>query len=187
MQGLPYQPPHEAEDTLQFLSRMREVDQRVASILNARHDARFATLNRKRRDPPPFEVAAIVWYRPEPQPGTDKLAPRWRRGLVKERVGTFSYVVEIAEGVLRDAHRSQLKPHHEDEFSKEPLPLFYFSGKASPVPMQMDEWLVESIHGHRQGPKGLEFLVQWKGWDPTDRTWEPWTNFFPSYNEDFVK
>jgi len=143
LQGLPCASPQEAEGAAQFIDRMRAQDERIAARLNALHKTRWEKINSKRMDPPPFEVGATVWYRPEPKPGFDKLAPLWRRSVVSERVGHASYVVEVAPKVKRKAHRSQLKPHAEDASSSTPLPLFYFSGKAAPLEVGPDEWIVE--------------------------------------------
>ena len=52
---------------------------------------------------------------------------------MRERVDSNSYVVEVAQGMMKEAHRSQLKPHMEDTLSETPLPLYYFSGKAAPL------------------------------------------------------
>ena len=166
------------------MERMRQLDQMVANSLNELHAKRWAQINSKRRDPPPFEVGAKVWYRPEPQPGRDKLAPRWKRGVVVSRVGRDSYEVDLGPST-QSAHRSQLKPHVDDEFSTSPLPLFYFSGKATPVEVGPDDWIVEKIADHRINVKTgeHEFLVQWKDWDPADLQWQPWRKFFQLCNE----
>ena len=106
-----------------------------------------------------------MWYRPERQPGTDKLEPMWKGpGLVVSRVGNHSYEVELRPGARQPAHRSQLKPHSEDEFAGMPLPMYYFTGKASELEATPDEWEVKAIVDHRRGASGkLEFLVEWEG------------------------
>jgi hypothetical protein len=41
------------------------------------------------------------------------------------------------------------------------------------------EYFVESIINHRGDPrkkKSLEFLVRWQGYEPSDDTWEPYSN-----------
>jgi hypothetical protein len=189
LQGLPHSPPREAEGASQFMQRMRAQDERIAAKLNALHNTRWSRINAKRMEPPPFAIGDLVWYRPEPQPGRDKLAPQWRRGVVKGRVGHDSYVVEISAGVNQEAHRSQLKPHTADTLSENPLSLFYFSGKAAPLEVGPDEWLVEEIRAHRRNTSSgeLEFLVRWKDWDATDLQWQPWKSFIQFYNDDLVQ
>ena len=186
--SLPYRPTLEAYGATQFCEHMEALDAKAAQSLNELHKRRLDSLNAHRREPPPFEAGAKVWYRPERQPGTDKLAPEWVGPcLVNKREGYHSYVVEVAPGVLREAHRTQLRPHVADLFSDNPFPLFYLAGKAPQLPeAQPDEWLVEAILGHRLRAGKLEFLVRWKDWDPTDTRWEPWEHFFPGYNSEVV-
>jgi hypothetical protein len=189
--GLPYAPEREAEGASQFMDRMAELDVLVASRLNALHERQMGALNATRKDPPPLVVGSKVWYRPERQPGTDKLAPWWvGPGTVQERTSEHGYVVEISPGVLQAAHRTQLKPHVADTYSGTPYPLHYFAGKAPDLPTTSTEWLVDDggILDHRRNSKGeYEFLVRWKDWDPTDTWWEPWIHFFPGANEELVQ
>ena len=72
---MPYRPQHEAEDAVQFVKRMREQDQKVATTMNKLHEKRTDSLNDKRKEPTPLMVGSKVWYRPEPQPSRDKLGP----------------------------------------------------------------------------------------------------------------
>ena len=124
-----------------------------------------------------------MWYKSERQPGTDKLEPMWRGpGVVVGREGHFSYVVEWSPGKRQHAHRSQLKRHIADQYNGTPFPLYNFSGRAPEVEVSPDDWPVEAIQGHRNSSRGLEFLVKWEGWDPSDQTWEPLASFFPQYN-----
>lgn len=52
LQGVPYRPLREAEGATTFFQKMLEVDKRVATTLNALHEARWARVNAHRRDPP---------------------------------------------------------------------------------------------------------------------------------------
>ena len=177
MAGLPYRPERAAEDAVQFLDKMGRVDKEIAAKLNEQHAKRAAAMNAKRREPPPLEVGRKVWYRPEPQPGRDKLEPTWKGpGTVRERIGAHSYVVELAPGKGQEAHRSQLRPHIEDKHTGETFPLYYFTGKAPVLEASLapDEWVVESVDGHRMSKQGEpEFLIRWRGYGPDERTWEP--------------
>jgi hypothetical protein len=78
MGGLPYRPRWEAEDANRFLAKMRDQDAHVARVMNALHEKRAAYVNAKRRHPVPLLPGSKVWYRPEPQPGTDPLDVRWK-------------------------------------------------------------------------------------------------------------
>jgi hypothetical protein len=182
--NLPYLPLREAHDATTWLAHMTTLRQTVADRLNALHEKRTEGVNKNRREPPTLAVGDKVWYRPERQPGTDKLEPKWKGpGVVASRVGDHSYLIELRPGARQPAHRSQLKPHTEDVYAGEPFPLYYLTGKAQELEATPDEWNVGSIDGHRLGPKGgLEFLVRWEDWDPSDRRWEPVESFFPRYN-----
>ena len=124
MAGLPYKPVREAEDAMAFMRKMKEQDEAVAKRLNDIQLKRAVSTNASRREPPPLKVGSKVWYHPEPQPGRDKLEPRWKgRGIVLRRVGAHSYVVQLKTGAEQEAHRSQLRPHFEDQYIRDILPL----------------------------------------------------------------
>lgn len=118
-----------------------------------------------------------MWYRPEPKPGRDKFEPVWKDpGIVLQRVGNHSYVVEVKKGRKQEAHRSQLRPHIEDEYNGKPFPLYYFSGKAPTVDQILapDEHEVESVVTHGFDKHGeLKLKIRWQGYGPGDDTWEP--------------
>jgi len=177
--GLPLPPPTKAEDAEAFFQRIREQDNKVADKLNAVQLKRAEAVNKGRKEPPALEVGSKVWYRPEPRPGQDKLDVKWRGpGRVLKRVGEHSYVVEVKEGVHQEAHRSQLRPHVDDAFAGQPIPMYYFSGKAPVFGAAPDEWEVERVRGHRYDRKGnLEFRVEWNELEPEEATWEPFANF----------
>jgi hypothetical protein len=93
----------------------------VAERLNKIHEKQAQQVNAHRKDWLPLEVGSKVWYRPEKQPGTDKLAPPWvGPGVVLQRVSDHSYVVEVNPGVHQSAHRTQLRPHIADTYSDTP-------------------------------------------------------------------
>ena len=116
----------------------------------------------------------MVWYRPEPQPGKDKLEPRWKGpGKVLERLADHSYLVQVEPGKTQKAHRSQLHPHTDDMAIDDPYPMYYFSGKPPVLGVAPDDWEVEALLDHKVSPqKGLEVLVKWKGYEKP--TWEPY-------------
>ena len=189
MASLPYRPEKEAEDATCFVERMKRLDTQVAKTLNDLQAKRASLVNKNRREPPPLKVGAKVWYHPERQPGTDKLEVRWKGpGRVLERVGEHSYVVELKPGGRQHAHRSQLRPHVEDEFTSKPVPMYYFAEKAPVLDTRSDEWLVDHIVQDKIGANGERvFLTRWQGYGPESDTWEPLSHFFPQYNTELVK
>lgn len=173
MATLPYRPTRVAEEAVQFFERMEQMRGLLATKLNTLQQKRVAAANAKRREPPPLHPGSKVWYRPEPQPGRDKLEPKWRGpGVVLRRVADHSYVVQVDGGREQEAHRSQLYPHVEDEFVGEPFPLYYFSGKAPVLELGPGEWEVEEVLDHKMQKNELTFLIKWKGWE--EPSWEPY-------------
>ena len=64
---------------------------------------------------------------------------------------------------------SRVKPYHdrlEGQVSNWPEPVHVTEDRDN-------EWEVDQIIDSRYKNKKLEFLVHWKGYDDTDRTWEP--------------
>ena len=149
----------------------------MAKIVNELHSKQFATLNQERRFPSVFQVGQKVWVLRPRGLTADKLQSWWIGPcVIKSRVGKLSYEVEVKPGRCISLHRSQLKPHFEDEFADENLELFHFRPTSEDFDMEMDEWEVESILKHRVTSDGkLEFLVKWKGY--TQPSWEPLLNF----------
>ena len=183
--GLPYHPVSEAVGAKKFLRQMRLQDEAVADLMNKVQEKRVEAANAKRRHPPAFKIGDHVWYRPERQPGTDKLDVRWKGPCtVLQQVGASSYVVELRPGNRQNAHRTQLKAYVQGSTSGPAVPMYFFSEKGQELDAGVDEWDVEEILGHRPGPDGQpEFLIRWQGFGAKGDTWEPWRNFFPGSND----
>lgn len=170
------------------METMKERDKKMAAKLNEEHRIRADRINRNRLEPPPLAENSKVWYRPERQPGTDKLAPEWRGpATVIQRVGPHSYIVELTPGQRQEAHRSQLHPHVLDLYSSKPFPMHYFHGKAPEINLAPDEYIPEKFLDFRKkGDGSQEVLVKWLGFT-TDPTWEPVSAFFSPEFRDFCK
>ena len=176
MAGLPYTIPQKAVDSTVFLERQEILLAKVAHLAGVNQEKRARYENQRRREPPPLAVGSKVWYRPEPRPGRDKLEPTWKGpGIVLERVGNHSYVVEVKKGKRQDAHRSQLRPHVEDTYNGNPFPLHYFSGTAPLVDdLAPDELIPEKVVEHGRDVTGeLKLKIRWEGYGPEGDTWEP--------------
>ena len=82
--------------------------------------------------------------------------------IVVERTSNGAYTLRgAADGVLLDRRVTldQMKVVKGPRFNQE----------------EDDDtiYLVQDILEHREGDKGVEYLVHWKGWPVTDATWEP--------------
>jgi hypothetical protein len=179
--GVPYEPARRQEDAVAFFERQKEVDTKVAKVLNELHRMKADQVNAQRRELKPLAVGSLVWYlRPRGRPG-EKLETYWLGPCpVLERVGEQSYVVELEPGRRQHAHRSQLKEHREDTIGP-PVKLYQYRQAREEVAVGPTEWNVEKILRHRRGPRGDPvFEVLWEGAKET--TWEPLASFFHRYN-----
>jgi hypothetical protein len=107
---------------------------------------------------------------------TRKLLPKWVGPFkVLDRVGDLAYKLELPPTlpVHNVFHVELLKPWRAGSREQPP-----------PAPVVVDgeeEWHVEAILGHKVIKEGrkdptYDFLVRWKGYGPTDDTWEPQEN-----------
>ena len=67
---------------------------------------------------------------------------------------------------------SRVKPYR-DRLEGQPS---HWPGPINVTEDKDNEWEVDRIIDSRNKNKRLEFLVHWKGYDDTDRTWEPKSN-----------
>ena len=68
-------------------------------------------------------------------------------------------------------HVSLLEPYHENTIQgrqQAPPPSVTIQGQ--------EEWVVKEVLDSRLRRNRLEYLVEWDGWTPADRTWEPASN-----------
>jgi hypothetical protein len=187
MAGVPYEPPKVMPDAAAFFKHQREVDWKVAKVLEDIHTKRAEQVNANRREASPFKPGDRVWWlRPRNRTG-EKLESYWiGPSIVRQRVGEHSYMVEVAEGRVIPVHRSHLKPHVEDELLGEPVKLFQYRQAVRETELAPDEWLFDKITNHRRDANGdWEFLVKWQ--DSEQSTWEPLGHFFHKYADAFIK
>ena len=125
MPNLPYETPKECEDAKMFVSRMDEVDAKVAQTLNETHEKRTRSENAKRPEAEVFAIGQRVWYR-RPEGSGDKLDSRWLGpAVILHRVGENSYEVQITEDRTIRAPACFIKPYVTDVFNRDPKPLYY--------------------------------------------------------------
>jgi len=103
--GIPYESPKECEDAQNFFHRMKEIDHKVAEILNHKHEIQAKRVNKGRKEMEPFSMNAMVWYK-RPENSGNKLDSRWiDPGIIKARECEHSYVIGIKPGVEMKVHR----------------------------------------------------------------------------------
>jgi hypothetical protein len=125
--NLPFAPEKDCEDAIQFFTRMRNMDDRVKSVMEEIHQSQATRANRGRRAPEPFAPGDKVWYRRPENSGAPEDS-RWLGPcVVKSREGESSYTVEVKPNYVMKAHRSFLKPYVMDIFNGEPVPLFFIT------------------------------------------------------------
>ena len=183
--GIPYEPPHVCENSVDFFHRMTQVDHKVAARLNDLHSKQVARANLGRKPGRDLQVGDKVWYLRPPDAG-NKLDTKWIGPVpIVAREGEFSYVVETKPGHRVGALRKALKLHVPDVFGGDPVPLFHHQRTVPDPDAEPDEWRVEKILGHRKTAAGVEeYKTKWEGSDRV--TWEPIGNFFPRYCTEFV-
>ena len=105
--------------------------------------------------------------------GSRKLLPRYIGPFtITKSFHGVSYTLDLPKGlaVHPTFHISLLRLYKED-------PAYLF--KAPPLPEVIEgqlEYEVDHIVNHRRMGETLEFLVRWKGYKPSDDTWEPESN-----------
>ena len=185
--GLPYQPPHVCEDSVDFFHRMQSVDQDVATKLNNLHGKQMARINASRKGDKHFQVGDTVWYLRPPDAG-NKLDSRWIGPVpIIAREGEHSYVVETKPGHRVKAPGTGLKAYVPDVFMGDPVPMWYHKRTVLDPDAEPDEWMVQDIIAHRRLRNGssYEFKTKWEGSDRV--TWEPVGNFFTKYCSELIR
>ena len=185
--GVPIPVPREAQDALDFLEHQKDVELKVAEIMNSKHEKVAAKLEEKRNEPMEFSVGDIVWYKRPPSMTADKALPRWVGPCpIMARSGMRSYQIEVKPGIWQLAHRSQLKPFVSNDPQGESFPLHYFRLTPEEQAPGEGEWNVEKIIKHKETAKGPMFLTKWEGFPISEATWEPINHFFHRYAAPFV-
>ena len=123
--NLPYGQQDANEDAKAFFDHMREIDQKVAGLLNEKHERRARAINADRPRFPTYKVGDSVWYRRPENSGT-KLDSRWLGPCkVTKRVGEHTYEIQVSERRRMQAHATFLKPHVEDSAWGEPMARYF--------------------------------------------------------------
>ena len=188
--GVPFPPPKECEDAMQFFDRMSQIDQTVSKVLEEQHLKTQRRLNTQRSEGQPYKRGDLVWVlRPRSSPQTTKLDTWWMGpAKILDRLSKSSYNVQLKPTMAVEVHDSHLKPFVEDECTGKSVELYHHLPTYQPVEVVPGEWNVDTILRHRRGPDGkLQFLTRWEGAEPGEETWEPMDSFILRYCYEVVQ
>ena len=98
--------------------------------------------------------------------------------------GVDSYQIEVKPGKIMGSPRSILKSYSPDEFSENPIGLFYH--RRTPVDPEgaPDEYILEANLVHEEKDGKMYFKVKWEGYE--DPTSEPAGNFFQRFSKHLI-
>jgi len=156
-------------------------DTLVENVKAAQNDqARYYDANHKRVE---FNVGDKVWLhsthirtqRPSKKLDWKRLGPF----PVLKRVGLQSYRLQLPHSMKVHPvfHVVFLEPYHENPFPGRVQP--------PPPPIVVDgeeEWEVEEVLDSKLIHKRLHYLVKWKGYDPSENSWQPASDLTNSPN-----
>ena len=75
MVGVPLPVEHEAQDALEFFKRQKELDTKVAAIMNEHHKRVIERLNASIKEPEEFNWGNLVWFLRSPLSRQTRLCP----------------------------------------------------------------------------------------------------------------
>ena len=159
----------------EFIGEIRMVQEELRSWLSQAQKQHAIHYNRHRKEAPTFEVGDkamlntrnIAMSRPSKKLSAPKAGPF----TIIDKVGNRAYRLALPRS-MQNIHPvfnvELLEAYVENEFDNRTQP------KPPPVIVEgMEEWEVEKVVGSRRRGRGVEYLMQWKGYHPVDDlTWE---------------
>ena len=171
----------------QFASDVTSTLDQVKSNMEAAQRRMKEQADRHRTDPPPYTVDQLVWLSTENlrlTRASRKLSERWLGPYkITRLVGPNAVELRLPRSMRIHpvVNVSRIKPYRE-RLEGQPV------SRPGPVSVTEDrdnEWEVDFIVDSRYKNRQLEYLVHWKGYDDSDRTWEPRNHL--SHAQDVVR
>ena len=122
--------------------------------------------------------------------GTRRTKTWFTPGEVVRKIGEDTYRIKVGHGHFCERHESQLRVR-EPDLCGEHVSLDYAAHEADPDDdyAEQDDYTVERILAQRpnaSAPGGLGFKVRWRGYGPSQDTWEPVFSVVPRINSPFM-
>jgi hypothetical protein len=164
-----------------FVLRIENIHERASAALKRAQESYTRFADRKRLEPPPFQIGDRVWllrrYIKTTQP-----SPK----LDSKRLGPFPITAAIGTRAFRLALPPTMKIHPVFHVSLlEPYNPNTLPNRTQPVPPPPEvlneddtyDWEVDKILDSRFYYRRLQYYVDWKGLPPEERQWVEATDF----------
>ena len=142
------------------------------------HACIFAQTNRHRSDAPAYAVGDQVWLSTDNLRlpcASQKLSERWIGPYtITKLIGSNAIELRLPRSMRIHpiVNVSRVKPYRE-RLPGQPVTA---PGPSNVTEDRKEEYEVERIVDSCYKGRRLEYLVHWKGWSDSDRTWEPVSN-----------
>jgi hypothetical protein len=161
----------------ELVSRLSKIHSKVIENIQKSNQSYAKYYNQDKEQQPEYNIGDKVWLlrrfittkRPSSKLDYTRLGPF----KIVNKIGTRAFKLELPNTMKIHPvfHVSLLEPFIVNTIPRRILP--------PPVPIEVDgikEYEVEKVLNSRIRRKKLEYLVDWKGYDISERTWEPLEN-----------
>ena len=173
-----------AADYFEYRRGVRDYVQRKLQDVQQKH---LDSLNKRRKEPPVYELGTWVWYKHPLDRSSTLHAAYTGPYVLKKRLGETSWM--LSSGVREfSGHSSWIKRYWGPVYGGRRIPLAHEKvSRTATAENGEKEYEFERILEHRVKKGVVEFLTLWKGYPQEDATWVPIGKFFHRYSSDLVK
>jgi hypothetical protein len=159
-----------------FIRKLEQIHHDLIRNLREAQAKYKESYDAKTKDPPLFKVGDLVWLsrkhistnRPSSKLDYKRLGPFKILEVVGEAKSAYKLELPVQMRIHPVFHVSLLTPYKANTIpgrQQAPAPPVVIDGN--------EEWEVEKILDSRIHYRKLQYYVDWKGYTPADRTWEP--------------